>query len=90
MAKVKSILIQIMFGISNNNIRFQDVCTLLKYLGFTERVNGSHHIFTFPGVIEIINIQPLNSGNAKPYQIKQIRKLLTNYKLYGDLLKDEV
>jgi predicted RNA binding protein YcfA (HicA-like mRNA interferase family) len=35
-------------------------------MGFEERVKGSHHIFTKPGVAEILNLQPRGSM-AKPY-----------------------
>ena len=44
------------------------------------RVSGSHHIFTCPGVMERINLQ--RDGNkAKPYQVRQVRKILATYKL---------
>jgi hypothetical protein len=51
-------------------------------LGFDERIQGSHHIFTKEGIAEIINLQS-NQGKAKDYQIKQIRNLILKYKL-GD------
>ncbi len=44
------------------------------------RVNGSHHIFTQTGVMERINLQREGS-KAKPYQVRQVRKILANYKL---------
>jgi predicted RNA binding protein YcfA (HicA-like mRNA interferase family) len=49
-------------------------------LGFTERIKGSHHIFTRKDVAEILNLQPRKSL-AKPYQVKQIRRVLVRYKL---------
>jgi hypothetical protein len=32
-------------------------------------------------VVEIINLQPLRSGKAKAYQVRQVRNLLVRYKL---------
>ncbi len=51
--------------------------------GFSERVKGSHHIFTKKTVEEIINIQPIGS-KAKAYQVKQVRNLILKYKLGAD------
>jgi predicted RNA binding protein YcfA (HicA-like mRNA interferase family) len=55
---------------------------VLTQLGFVERIRGSHHIFTKDGVPEILNFQP-KQGKAKPYQVKQVRNVLVNYKLAG-------
>jgi predicted RNA binding protein YcfA (HicA-like mRNA interferase family) len=49
-------------------------------MGFEERIKGSHHIFTREDVDEILNLQPRDSL-AKPYQVKQVRKILVQYKL---------
>ncbi|MHB9011073.1 MAG: type II toxin-antitoxin system HicA family toxin [Ignavibacteriaceae bacterium] len=57
---------------------------LILSLGFKERINGDHHIYSKTGIAEIINIQPLNDGKAKPYQVKQIRNLIHKYKLNKD------
>jgi virulence-associated protein VapD len=67
-------------GSSDAGIRFDDLRTLLRRLGFAERIKGSHHIFTREGVDEILNLQPRGSM-AKPYQVKQVRKALVQYKL---------
>jgi hypothetical protein len=53
---------------------------LLKRFGFQVRVHGDHFIFTKAGIIEIINIQPINAM-VKPYQVKQVRNLLRTYRL---------
>jgi predicted RNA binding protein YcfA (HicA-like mRNA interferase family) len=71
---------KILRGDSDSNIRFEELCHLLKAKGFRMRVSGSHHIFTMPGVIERINIQ-CEGSKAKPYQVRQVRKILANYKL---------
>jgi len=67
-------------GSSDANIRFHDLRALLLRLGFVERIKGSHHIFTRDGVPDILNLQPKKSM-AKPYQVKQVRRVLTQYKL---------
>ena len=50
-------------------------------MGFAERIKGDYHIFTRENVIEIINLQPLRDGKAKPYQVKQVRNIFVKYKL---------
>jgi predicted RNA binding protein YcfA (HicA-like mRNA interferase family) len=49
-------------------------------LGFAERIKGSHHIFSHPDIEEILNLRPRGSL-AKPYQVKQVRKVIVRYKL---------
>ncbi len=80
----KAILAKILSGTSDKNIRFDDLCKLLLSLGFTERIKGDHHIFTKPDLVEIINLQPLGDGKAKPYQVKQARTIIVNYKLAAE------
>jgi hypothetical protein len=41
---------------------------------------GSHHIFSHPDIEEVLNLQPRGSL-AKPYQVKQVRKVIIRYKL---------
>ena len=67
-------------GKSDANIPFTELCNLLQYLGFAERIKGSHHIYTRENVPEILNIQPKGS-TAKPYQVKQIRNVLVKYRI---------
>ncbi|HEV7924978.1 MAG TPA: type II toxin-antitoxin system HicA family toxin [Verrucomicrobiae bacterium] len=67
-------------GESDTNIRFEELCRLLQAKGFRMRVSGSHHIFTQPGVMERINLQS-DGSKAKPYQVRQVRKIMANYKL---------
>jgi len=54
----ESILLRILRGASDANIRFADLRSLLHKLGFAERVRGSHHIFSHPGLPEILSLQP--------------------------------
>ena len=72
---------QVLSGRSDHNIPFKPLCEILRRLGFRERVNGSHHIFGREGVIEILNLQPLPSGKAKAYQVKQVRNVIVRYRL---------
>ena len=73
---------RILGGASDANIHFEELCALLKNLGFELRVKGSHHIFRKEQVVEKINLQ--RDGNmAKPYQVKQVRKIIVKYKLGG-------
>ncbi|MGD0746165.1 MAG: type II toxin-antitoxin system HicA family toxin [Verrucomicrobiota bacterium] len=71
---------KILRGDSGANIRFEELCRLLQAKGFRMRVSGSHHIFTQTGVMERINLQREGS-KAKPYQVRQVRKILANYRL---------
>jgi len=80
MAKYDKIIRQILDGLSDANINFNDVRNLLISLGFEERIKGSHHIYRKTGVVEKINLQK-DGNKAKPYQIKQIRNILIRYKL---------
>lgn len=82
MKRIRQTLFQVLRGTSDANIRFGDLRKLLDALGFEERIKGGHHIFTRGGVEEIINVQP-RGAKAKPYQVKQIRLLITKYKLSG-------
>ncbi len=67
-------------GNADSNIVFSELVAILKWLGFRERVRGSHHIFSREGVEDILNLQPRN-GKAKPYQVKQVRSVITSYGL---------
>lgn len=82
MSRPAKTLEQVLRGTADANIRFADLCGLLKHLGFDERVKGGHHIFTRDDVAEILNLQP--RGNmAKPYQIRQVRNVILAYGLAG-------
>ena len=63
-------------------IRFDDLCSLLERMGFEKRIRGSHHLFRKEGVEEKINLQR-EGGQAKPYQVKQVRTVILKYNL-GD------
>lgn len=80
MVRYEKLYHQVLRGTADRNVKFNDLRWLLKRLGFDERIRGSHHIFTKDHVEEIINIQP-KGNQAKPYQVKQVRSIMTKYKL---------
>ena len=83
MAKHEKTLLQIVRGSSDSNISFNELRSLLRHLGFIERIRGSHHIFTQEDVEEILNLQPIGA-KAKAYQVKQVRGVILRYKLAGE------
>jgi predicted RNA binding protein YcfA (HicA-like mRNA interferase family) len=84
MGKYEKVISLILSGSSDSNIAFDDLCRLLRRLGFDTRVRGSHHIFFRTGVVERINLQR-DGSKAKPYQVRQIRRIVTQYRLGEDL-----
>ena len=78
---VEKIIEKLLRGESDANVRFADLCQVLEAKGFRIRVSGSHHIFTKTGVVERINLQR-ERANAKPYQVKQVRRILSQYKRF--------
>jgi len=82
-ARYDELLSRVLRGASDANIPFNQLCNLLRRLGFEERIRGDHHIFTKNGVEEIINLQP-KGNKAKPYQVKQVRGVIVKYRLSGE------
>jgi predicted RNA binding protein YcfA (HicA-like mRNA interferase family) len=75
---------KLLLGASDANLDFENVCTMLRHLGFSERqTRGSHRIFHKEGVAEIINLQP-RGREGKPYQMKQIRQIMLKYGMTGE------
>jgi len=65
----------------SNNIRFDDVVTVIESFGFRlSRVSGSHHIFAHDNIPKLLNLQN-RAGKAKPYQIRQFLALMEEYDL---------
>ena len=67
MVAPRRVLMRVLSGTADRNVRFEDLRGLLLALGFEERIRGSHHIYTREGVAEILNLQPRDGGMAKPY-----------------------
>ena len=64
-----------------DNVAFSDLRNLVEGLGFQPaRVKGSHHVFVHPGIPELLNLQDVR-GQAKPYQIRQLLRLVERYNL---------
>jgi len=65
----------------SRNIRFSEARLLAESFGFRlARVNGSHHIYVHPQIAELLNLQDVD-GQAKPYQIRQLLRLVERYNL---------
>ncbi len=65
----------------SRNIAFSDMVSLVEALGFRlKRIRGSHHMFSHPGIRELINLQP-DGGQAKPYQIQEVLKRIEEFNL---------
>jgi predicted RNA binding protein YcfA (HicA-like mRNA interferase family) len=63
------------------NVAFGDLCVLAEKLGFElRRVSGSHHVFVHPDISELVNLQSIR-GQAKPYQVRQLMRLVERYDL---------
>lgn len=83
MGKFEKVLQRILSGKSDANIPFDDLCRLLKRLGFEERISGSHHSFRREGVRAILTLQPYGN-KSKPYQVRQVREIILEYRLGGE------
>jgi predicted RNA binding protein YcfA (HicA-like mRNA interferase family) len=65
----------------SKNIRFGEAVACAEAFGFQlSRINGSHHIYIHANIPELLNIQNVN-GQAKPYQVKQLLRLVERYNL---------
>lgn len=84
MGRHDKLLEQILRGLSDNSVGFDDLCGLLRYLGFEMRVRGRHHLFSRIGVAELVNLQR-DGAQAKPYQVRQVRAIILKYRLAGEL-----
>lgn len=82
MGQFEKLLSIVMSGLSDNNIRFRDLRSVLLEFGFDERIKGSHHIYTKDGIETMLNLQK-DGDMAKAYQVKQVRKMILNYNLRG-------
>ena len=82
MSTYDKLLDSVLSGKQDSNIKFKDLQSLIKSLGFNERIKGDHFIYKHDDYIERIVIQP-NGNKAKPYQVKQVRQLIMKYNLGG-------
>jgi hypothetical protein len=57
-------------------MRFTEACQLAECYGFRlTRQRGSHHLFSRPGFLKLVNLQDDNGG-AKGYQVRQLLRLI--------------
>ncbi len=61
----------IMLRMGDANVAFSELCSLLKYFGFSLRIKGDHHIFWKDDIDEILNLQPKGT-KAKAYQVRSV------------------
>lgn len=81
MSRYGKIRADILSGKADKNISEQDMKFFLSKIGtLHKRTNGSHMQYSIDDIPELINIQPEN-GKIKPYQVKEIRKIVNKYKL---------
>ncbi|MGH9871015.1 MAG: type II toxin-antitoxin system HicA family toxin [Pyrinomonadaceae bacterium] len=83
MGKDEKLLSDLLRGRSDANIEFEDLCQLLRSLGFDERISGSHHIFRRTGIEARINLQR-DKRKAKVYQVRQVRAVIVKHGLAGE------
>lgn len=75
----KKLLLKALSG--TKNLRFEEAVTLAEAFGFRlSRISGSHHIFAHASIVELVNLQNV-SGKAKPYQVRQLLRLVERYNL---------
>ena len=82
MGKIENLIEKILLGSADANIDFDDLCGVLLSFGFSERSKGSHHIFSKPGLEELINLQR-DGSKAKPYQVRQVRVIIQRNNLWS-------
>jgi hypothetical protein len=82
MGKYEKLLAEVLQGRSDASVEFDELCQLLRRLGFEERIRGSHHVFRRLGVEEKLNLQR-DKNKAKVYQVRQVRAVIVKYGL-GD------
>lgn len=80
MSHARKTLAQVLDGTHDASVRFDALRALLSALGFAERTRGSHHVFTKSGVRDILNLQS-DGRNAKPYQVRQVRRAIVIHHL---------
>jgi hypothetical protein len=63
------------------NVRFEELCKIAELFGFELKGGkGSHRIFVKQGIKELLNFQDVK-GKAKPYQVRQLIKVVEKYNL---------
>jgi predicted RNA binding protein YcfA (HicA-like mRNA interferase family) len=85
--KRRKLLTKIISG--SKHVHFHDFVSLLVGLGFIlERSDGSHQVFTHPKLNRPFPVQD-DKGEAKPYQVRQLLKLIEQHDLKLEEDEDE-
>ncbi len=78
MSQVEKPLARILGGVSDANISFNELCQMLRGMGFNERIRGSPHMFRKQGqgqgIEEMINLQR-DGNHAKGYQVRGVSEV---------------
>ena len=62
-------------------LRFPEALALAEAFGFQlDRITGSHRILKRAGIPELVNLHNVR-GMAKPYQVRQLLKLVERHNL---------
>lgn len=71
----------IMSGKCDNNIRFEDFCSIIGDLGFVLKgQKGSHIVYYHSQIKERMTVQS-DGSKAKGYQVRQLRNIINKYGL---------
>jgi predicted RNA binding protein YcfA (HicA-like mRNA interferase family) len=66
------------------NQRFERLCGIAERFGFRFRGGkGSHRVFVRTGIGEILTLQNVG-GKAKPYQVRQLIKIIEEHRLHEE------
>lgn len=78
MKKAEKLLTKLRTG-TLRSWKFGDAQLLIEHLGFRHiRTTGSHHIYRHQQTKEIHNLQTAKNGEAKPYQLRQLKNWQAN------------
>jgi hypothetical protein len=66
------------------NVRFEDLWRAAEAFGFHSKGGKvSHTVYVRDGIPDILNFQNVH-GKAKPYQVRQLLKIIEHYTLLED------
>ena len=75
MNRHERLLQTILRGRSDANVRFADLRALMQHLGFEERsTRKPSPLSDKEGVLQKRSTSSADDGNAKPYQVRQVRR----------------
>ena len=80
MGRIRRTWERVLSGEADANIDFDDMVSLLRALGFRQRLRGSHHVFVRAKLHRPLTLQR-GGSKAKPYQVRQVRAVILAYNL---------